>query len=114
MQKLLGKDLFDKINKIVSFNSIAEIRLRIGKRIFIKLFDRGLFIDEVANEKLMSNILFVATNGSMYAYERQISEGYLDYFDGIRIGICGECVYCDDKRISVKKIYSLCSFFPFI
>ena len=112
MQKLLGEKICEKINSVVNGAKIYEIRLRTGKDIHLKTEKGDIFLDQTVTEKMLSEIVSVAANNSLYAYEAQISNGYIDYRNGIRIGIVGEGVNTEGGFVSLKKIFSLCIRFP--
>lgn len=112
MQKLLGGKICEKINSVVNGAKIYEIRLRTGKDIHLKTEKGDIFLDQTVTEKMLSEIVSVAANNSLYAYEAQISNGYIDYRNGIRIGIVGEGVNTEAGFVSLKKIFSLCIRFP--
>ncbi len=112
MQKLLGGKICEKINSIINGAKIYEIRLRTGKDIHLKTEKGDIFLDQTVTEKMLSEIVSVAANNSLYAYEAQISNGYIDYRNGIRIGIVGEGVNTEGGFVSLKKIFSLCIRFP--
>ena len=43
----------------------------------------------------------------MYAYNECLKKGFLTTRQGVRIGLAGECVYDNDKIITIKNITSL-------
>ena len=108
MQKLLGEALYSQITKYIYPKDITEIRIRLGKPIIVKKFDDIIVLEIIADDQLLNGIVFRATKGSKYAYESQISQGYIDYDNGIRIGITGDCNITKDNIVSIKTIYSLC------
>ena len=112
MEKLLGERLYNAIYKKIGSAELYELRLRTGKEIHVKTSEGEVFLDETVNEGMLAEIVTAATNNSVYAYENQISNGYVDYRNGIRIGITGAGVNTDGNFVSVKKYYSLCIRFP--
>ena len=107
MEKLLGERLYNAIYKKIGSAELYELRLRTGKEIHVKTSEGEVFLDETVNEGMLAEIVTAATNNSVYAYENQISNGYVDYRNGIRIGITGAGVNTDGNFVSVKKYYSL-------
>lgn len=107
MEKLICKEVLDQIIKKAPLNSITEIRLRLNRKIYVKLKNDEFFIENIATSKMINNIIMIATNYSKYAYEKEISDGYIPYSGGIRIGIGGNGRINDNKLIAYKEIYSL-------
>ncbi|MBR1746619.1 MAG: hypothetical protein IJ735_00225 [Clostridia bacterium] len=59
----------------------------------------------------MSQIIRRATDDALYAYEDQISAGYIGYKNGIRIGIAGDCKW-NGEKVVVREVYALCVRIP--
>ncbi|MCL2822115.1 MAG: Flp pilus assembly complex ATPase component TadA [Firmicutes bacterium] len=59
------------------------------------------------NQAQIAQIVLRAAEFSIYAYNNQISSGYITIAGGIRIGIAGEIVYDKDKIKTQKNISSL-------
>lgn len=108
----MGTRICSKIRKAAIGAEIYEIRLRTGKDIHLKTAVGDIFLDETVTESMLTEIVTVATNNSVYAYEDQISNGYIDYRNGIRIGITGAGVNTEGNFVSIKKYFSLCIRFP--
>ena len=114
MEKLLGKEVYNIISKNISFTDINEIRLRIDRPILVKTLSREFFIEYHPTKEYLRTIIQVATGNSMYAHEKEMSDGYLEYGDGIRIGICGFGRINDKKLIAFSEYYALCIRIPHI
>lgn len=111
MEKLFGS-LYQKIISACNIRELSEVRLRLNKEIMLRTYNSVFFLSEVADEQLLKKILLNATNNSLYAYEEEISKGYIDYTGGVRIGISGDCTVSKNGITAVKKIYSLCVRIP--
>lgn len=107
MEKLLNKEILGQIVKQAPINSVTEIRLRLNRKIYIKTMESGFFIENIATDKIINTIIMIATNYSQYAYEKEISDGYLPYKNGIRIGIGGNGRINERNLIAYKEIYSI-------
>ena len=64
-----------------------------------------------ASSNLIEDIIFKASNYSIYSVNEQICNGYLMVDGGIRIGICGEVV-SDGAIKTMKNFSSLCIRIP--
>lgn len=116
--KILPDELTNALNKI-KISSINEIRLRSGQPVICNISGKLYYINKngltnnintaiIVSYEQISNIIYSASDASIYAVNNQIKDGFLILKGGYRIGICGEVVYKDDGKIStIKNIYSL-------
>lgn len=97
---------------------ITEIRIRVGRPVLIYMNHKEISIDE------KGNIIYVPENGksfsyqelqnlidfwcqdSRYAFQNEIKRGFLTIEGGHRIGICGEVISDEDKKVQVIKYIS--------
>lgn len=86
---------------------ILEIRIRKGKNIAVRTPCGVEMVDAVLTVGDIESILRKATKNSMYAYENELSKGYIDYSGGIRIGVCGDGKIGNRGQIVYREIYSL-------
>jgi len=100
------RSIFDGVN----LDKLNEIRLRVGCP--VKLLRDGEWVllkkNELHCEK--EDIDFIVnkvTEYSIYAYNEQLKNGFLTTDAGVRIGVAGECVFENDKNLTVKNITSL-------
>lgn len=109
--------LYSKAASKLSSDKLYEIRLREGFPVKVKYDGQSLYLSENGVTKFQtaalickgSDIKFIIdylTESSLYAFNESIKKGFLPYKNGVRIGICGSCVY-DDRLITVKNIKSL-------
>ncbi len=98
--------------KQVDINNVYEIRLRLGFPIFcitnkgkVNLKENGQDILCLNND--ISFVIEKITKRSIYAYNNQIKKGFLDAGNGIRVGLGGECVFEDNKILTIRNISSL-------
>ncbi len=90
----------------VSENTLAELRLRIGKPpLAIDIFGERKRIDEAGDmtAKILDGILTRATNMSVYSVSDELVRGYIPS-KNVRIGVGGEGVLDEGKLIGIKNI----------
>ena len=109
MQKLLGAALYEEMTRLDE--PVCEIRIRIDRPVLFKTETREFFSERITRAEDLRDILDRATEGSLYAYENQLSEGYVEYVKGIRIGVVGECRR-NDRKTAVRQPYSMCIRIP--
>lgn len=110
----LPQKILNAISKY-NVNSITEIRLRVDKPIHIQIDGVYRKIPQSVADFSgfdAENLISKLTKRSLYAYTDSIKQGYLCGENGERIGLCGKCVYDDDKLLSVKDFNSFCIRIP--
>lgn len=112
MQKLLGNYIYNHIINNFPLKSIMEIRIRLNSNIMLRTYEGIHFLDIIATSNLINEIVRNATKNSLYAYETEISNGYISYDGGIRIGIIGKGNISEGNFIAYKNFYSLCIRIP--
>ena len=112
MEKLLGQKLWTEILNLTSFDVVNEIRIRLNHPILIKCKNKTFFLPYIPDKEYLNKVIDVATGYSRYAYEREISDGYLEYGEGVRIGLCGTGKINDKKLIVYSSVTSLCIRIP--
>ena len=104
--------------KTIDLNYLYEIRMRTGYPIKVNFNGDKKYLGEKGITKIKKNALVCTdqdicyvidsvTEQSLYAFNDRIKSGYITTENGIRIGICGECVFDDNKIITVKNFSSL-------
>lgn len=61
----------------------------------------------ICNQQDIENIINNVTEQSIYAYNEEIKNGYITTVNGIRIGLCGDCVYDNNGLVTLKNFRSL-------
>lgn len=125
MQKtfyILPNEVADAIKKL-DFKNLQEIRLRADKPVCV-LYNFNTYyltLDGVSQNKekaivlsqnQIENTLLRACQHSLHSFSKQLSNGFIMPFSGVRIGVCGCAVYQNDKIVSFKEIFSLNIRFP--
>lgn len=131
----MNAETFDRLLKqaVLDMRSIREIRIRAGKPVMIWMengenvlysdgtcgqmetggenFQSRLEIKDravvCADQELIRGILEICSRHSLYAYEREIGQGFLTIRGGHRVGIAGKAVVEDGRVKTVRDISSL-------
>ncbi len=91
-------------------DNIEEIRIQADMPVFIKCGVKEIRIDISKGEitsPLLENILNNLMNYSIYAYEEELSKGYITIEGGHRVGICGRVVKNENSITLIKDISSI-------
>ncbi len=94
-------------------DKIYEIRLRVNQPVKVNYCGEYKYLLNKAKEKVLcikndiDEIIKNVTEYSVYAHNEKIKNGYLYSPGGVRLGLCGECVYDNDKIITLKNISSI-------
>ena len=91
-----------------ALKNIREIRLRIGKKPIAVCYGKEIVGNYDVTEKLIGRILSLATSYSVYAFESNISKGYLTIKGGHRIGVGGQVIWEDGRVKNFSHITFLC------
>lgn len=91
---LLPSHIRDYISCFISENNIStaeitEIRLRRGKIMSLSLINRNIRCNYISDENDIKQILAKLCKGSYYALSDSISQGYITYDGGVRVGLIG-------------------------
>lgn len=104
--------------ELCDMSEFYEIRFRVGYPIILKSFGRNFYLGErgktilresayICTENDIEEVIENATERSIYAYNEEIRQGFITVAGGIRIGLCGNCVYEEDKLVTIKDFTSL-------
>ncbi len=97
----------------VNLDKLYEIRLRLDQPIKINLDGEYNYLLNTSNEKMITTnihfdeIIKKVTEYSFYAHNEKVKSGYLYAAGGVRIGLCGECVFDNGKIITIKNVTSM-------
>lgn len=97
---------------------LYEIRFRVGFPIILKSFLGKFYLGEkgktiladsayICSKRDIEEIIENATEHSVYAFNEEIKQGFITASGGLRIGVCGDCVYDGEKLVTIKNISSL-------
>jgi len=107
LNNFLPADVYDALVKKCSIDEITEIHIRKNKPICVVCNTKTYFLSGAgicsnlslaifASEQMIEQIVFKASNYSLYAKNEQLKKGYIMVDGGIRIGVCGEVVFDDE------------------
>ena len=113
--------LTEKYTAAIAFLNIRylyEIRLRAGKPVVVNYRGRYVYLCDVGvSDRAQSaltclyadieEIIYRASEFSVYSVTEQLRQGFLTGNEGERIGLAGSFVYEDGKTFTVKEITSL-------
>lgn len=102
LQDILDEKLSNIINYKIKFTDLNEIRIRAEKPIVVYIKGQPYFISEkgltcninnaiFATLEMIQDIVYKASDCSIYSVNEQIKQGFLVLDNGVRIGLCG-CV----------------------
>lgn len=98
-------------NTIISNNKIKdelrEIRIRIDRPLILKLRDSEIIVEYKITKNEILQIVERLCENSIYAYKKQLCEGYITIRGGHRVGITGTTVVENGEIINIKYITSL-------
>lgn len=112
MQRLLGSQLYSKLFGAKQ-GRISEIRLRLNRKVYISLGYDFKKVEYLVTREDIDRIICTATDNSVYALSERMINGYINYKNGVRIGIAGEAVMDKGRVNSIKNITSLVVRIPF-
>lgn len=98
-------------NTIISNNKIKdelqEIRIRIDRPLILKLRDSEIIVEYKITQNEILQIVERICENSMYAYKKQLCDGYITIRGGHRVGITGTTVVENGEIMNIKYITSL-------
>lgn len=118
--KMLPINIRQVFESKVSLDEISEIRIRANKPIAVNAKGKLYYLAEYglcnklkdaicASFEMVKNIMYSATEASVYSVNNQLKEGFITIKGGYRIGIVGEVVYDDiaEKVVTIRNVSSL-------
>lgn len=120
---MIDKILPDKFYKILSekvnFKAVNEIRLRANKPVVLVVCGKTYFLGEngvtgniknslFASKIMVEDVIFRASECSIYSVNEQIKRGFIVTDDGIRIGIGGNLIE-ENGHIKTMTNFSSCN-----
>jgi stage III sporulation protein AA len=115
----LSLSIKEIILKMKSFKEVEEIRLRSGQPLVIKIGDKDFTLDKqgkieenlkrgyvVSTEDIYRSIASISDN-SLYAFEEEISRGFITIPGGHRVGLAGQVVMKGHELKTIKDFSGL-------
>ena len=88
-------------------NELQEIRIRSNNPIILRLRMSDIPIDYIVEQTEVLQTLEKLCENSIYAYKKQLCEGFLTIKGGHRIGVSGTVVIENNEIINMKYVNSL-------
>jgi len=118
LNKILNEKLYKILNEKIGFQRINEIRIRDAKPIVIIsegqvffLEEKGLTLTErdaiIGTKFLVEDIIFKASEYSIYSVNEELKQGYIVLDGGERIGVCGSVVLENDNIKTITNFSSV-------
>ena len=118
MKNVFSQDIEDILLHKISLSKINEIRLRVDKPILVCVGTVSYFICSnglttelnqaiYATKEMIENIVFRASECSIYAVNEQIKKGFIGLKGGIRLGLCGTVVQENGNIKTIKDFQSI-------
>lgn len=118
LKDFLPHVIYNALTSKLSEYEINEIRLRAGKPITVICNTKHYFLSEngicnspnqaiFASKELLIDIVFKASDYSIYSVNEQLKQGFLTVKGGIRLGICGD-VAIDSEIKTINNFSSIC------
>lgn len=105
----IGQQIKNLPNSIL--DNLEEIRIKVGKNILIFAGGKEYELESKNNIKmdkeLLKSLFNAILNHSAYAYQEELSNGYITIEGGHRVGICGRTVLENSKIKTIKDISSI-------
>lgn len=89
------------------YDMLSEVRLRAGRCASLTVGGENLLLSTVISEKELTELLSLICHGSVYAHRAELCEGYIDFGDGIRVGVCGRAVHEGGRISALAEVTSL-------
>lgn len=116
LKNILPDNILSAI-KLLKYDDLCEIRLRVGRPIMVNYKNSYYFLGQsglcteknafIANAELIKIVIGKASKYSIYSVNEEIKQGFITAIGGIRIGVVGEIVYDNDKILTVKNFSSV-------
>ncbi len=122
LKDIVTNSIYNALFAKMSESEVNEIRFRKDKPICVICNTKIYYLSNngicsnisqaiFADADLINDIVFRASNFSIYSVNEQIKKGFLMVDGGIRIGICGEVVLDGDVK-TIKNFTSVCIRIP--
>lgn len=116
LEKILSDDLYNILANKVNLNFVCEIRLRADKPIVLLIGSQRTFLGRDgttsnlreairASKVMIEDIIFRASECSIYSVNEQIKRGFIVTQGGIRLGIGGDIIE-ENKNIKTMTNFS--------
>lgn len=108
------------VDALYSLKDMREIRIRNGRAAKVNVAGQWYYVGSsgltqnlskaIVFDDICNNIVKLACNNSVYAYEKMLSKGFFTLEDGVRVGVCGQVAGSID--VVFRNYTSLCLRIP--
>ncbi len=117
LEKILPEKLYKIIAENVNFKAVNEIRLRANKPIGVSINGKMYFLSEngvtsnvnnalFASKIMIEDVVFRASECSIYSVNEQIKRGYIVTDEAVRLGLGGNLI---EENGHIKTMTNFCS-----
>lgn len=117
LEKILPEKFYKILNEKVNLRAVNEIRLRADKPVVINVNGKIFFLGEngvtsninnslYASKIIVEDVIFRASECSIYSVNEQIKKGFIVTGDSLRIGIGGNLI---EENGHIKTMTNFCS-----
>lgn len=92
---------------VKGMEDLQEIRMRTGKRLILNIRGREHMMEYMVTREDIREILEYISRYSLYAYEREMRQGYITVEGGHRVGIAGQVIVEQGKVKNMKYVSSV-------
>lgn len=118
LKDILPQEIYNPLMLKLNEFEINEIRLRANKPINVICNTKHYFLSPsgicnsanqaiFASKELINDVIFKASDFSIYSINEQLKQGFLTVSGGIRIGVCGD-VAIDESIKTINNFSSIC------
>ena len=118
LNKILPKKIMELLESNFNENEINEIRIRVNMPIVVFCGNKTYVMCDCGNlssggrevigtYEMVEEVVFRASEYSIYANNEQIKNGYIVLDDGTRVGLCGDVVG-ENGVVTIRDFSSVC------
>lgn len=116
LRRYLPEEIYNAIARNLNYAEINEIRMRVNCPLVICIRNKKYFVGNkgfcdydnaiICTYEMMQEFVYKICDNAVYAVNDQLKQGFVTLPKGIRVGICGEVVYDDNKVVTIKNFQS--------
>ena len=118
LKNILPDEIYNVLDCKVNFNSINEIRIRENKPVVLSIGGQRTFLGQegvtgnikesiIASKIMIEDIIFRASECSLYSVNEQIKRGFIITEGGLRLGIGGDLIEENGKIKTMTNFTSV-------
>ena len=93
----------------INLDKVTEIRIRVNRPVILRekameYIVKRNNVEYLITKEIVSRIFESICGNSVYAFEEEISNGFITIYGGHRVGISGKPLYREGKIYSIKDI----------